>query len=192
MAPTSIGFVGGDGRQDHLLDAAEQIARRQLGRHLAHDATGLRGADVGLHLAQDHAVDLVDGAVDDTVEPAGVAQQQAQGLLVGEDGRQHLAQAGAAERDDRSTAHGRAARHRHLRAFGQHHGDAGADVVEQRDEHVALVAEILVEGAAGDARLLADVGDVGGGVAAAREHALGRVEQLGAAGIGGQVAATAN
>ena len=57
----------------------------------------LRGADVGLHGAQDHVVDLGDGAVDHSVEAAGVAQKEAQGLLIGEDGLEHLAQPGAAE-----------------------------------------------------------------------------------------------
>jgi len=102
------------------------------------------------------------------------------------------AQARAAEFDDEVDGELAALGDGDRGALGEHALDARRHVVEERDEHVALVAEVLIDGAARDAGLGADVGDVGVAVAARGEHALGGGEELGAARVGRQVLATAN
>ena len=112
------------------------------------------------------------------VDPDRLAHDDPQRLLVLEDGAEHALYALCGVREHvvaRGHVARRNARHR-LAVDGFAH--ALEEVLDDAGEHLALAVEVLVERAARDAELVADVADVRLVIAAEREDPLGRREDL--------------
>jgi hypothetical protein len=185
-------LAAGDRAEDDLLEAAEDVLGDQARVSGADDAHGLRSANIGLDRAEEQLVDAGDDGVDVAILAAPLADDEADGGLVGEDGVEHGGEALLVEGDhhlDRRVGGARDVGD--ARAARDHGADARGDVLHQGEEDAALVVEVLVERAAADARGGADVGDVGGVVGAAGEDVLGDGEDLLAARRGAEVGARA-
>jgi hypothetical protein len=166
------------------------VARQEHRVARAQHAELLPGADLALERLEQEAVDLGDDLLDDVIETAGVAQHQADGRLVDEDGVEELAHALLAEFLDRLGRQPPAVDVELLQrhSLPEHLAHPPHHVVEERQQHIALALEVLVERGPRYPGRGADVSDRGSVEALHEEGLLGVREDHRPPLVGRQVA----